>query len=52
MISENFLTQTLTGKNTALDNLRLRLQSLELNIKDYSEKNKNLSVLIENLNIM
>jgi chemotaxis protein MotB len=50
MISENFLTQTLTGKNTALDNLRLRLQSLELNIKDYSKKNKNLSSLIENLN--
>ena len=35
-----FLTQSLTGKNTALDNLREKLQSLELNIKDSSEKIK------------
>lgn len=51
MISENFLTQTLTGKNTALDNLRLKLQSLELNIKDSTEKNKNLSNLLMQLNV-
>ena len=50
MISENFLTQSLTGKNTALDNLREKLQSLELNIKDSSEKNKNLSNLLFELN--
>ncbi len=50
MISENFLTQALTGKNTALDNLRLRLQSLELNIKDSAEKNQNLSELLNKLN--
>ena len=50
MISENFLTQSLTGKNTALDNLRDKLQSLELNIKDSSEKNKNLSNLLFELN--
>ena len=50
MISENFLTQSLTGKNTALDNLREKLQSLELNIKDSAEKNKNLSSLLLELN--
>ena len=50
MISENFLTQSLTGKNTALNNLREKLQSLELNIKDSSEKNKNLSNLLFELN--
>ncbi len=50
MISENFLTQSLTGKNTALDNLREKLQSLELNIKDSSEKNKDLSNLLFELN--
>ncbi len=50
MISENFLTQSLTGKNTALDNLRIKLKSLELNIKDSSEKNKNLSSLLLQLN--
>ena len=50
MISENFLTQSLTGKNTALDNLREKLQSLELNIKDSSEKNRNLSNLLFELN--
>ncbi len=50
MISENFLTQSLTGKNTALDNLRTKLQSLELDIKDSSEKNKNLSNLLYKLN--
>ena len=50
MISENFLTQSLTGKNTALDNLKEKLQSLELNIKDSSEKNKNLSNLLLELN--
>ncbi len=50
MISENFLTQSLTGKNTALDNLRKKLQSLELNIQDSSEKNKNLSNLLFELN--
>ena len=50
MISENFLTQSLTGKNTALDNLREKLQSLELSAKDSSEKNKNLSNLLFELN--
>ena len=50
MISENFLTQSLTGKNTALDNLREKLQSLELNIEDSLEKNKNLSNLLFELN--
>ena len=50
MISENFLTQSLTGKNTALNNLREKLQSLELSIKDSSEKNKNLSNLLFELN--
>ena len=50
MISENFLTQSLTGKNTALDNLREKLQSLELNIQESSEKNKNLSNLLFELN--
>ena len=33
MISENFLTQAIFGKNTALDNLRSRIKSLELNIE-------------------
>ena len=51
MISENFLTQSLTGKNTALDNLRLKIQSLELNIEDSSKKNKSLSDLLDTLNI-
>ena len=50
MISENFLTQSLTGKNNALDNLRTRLQSLELDVKDSSEKNQNLSNLLLQLN--
>ena len=51
MISENFLTQSLTGKNTALDNLKLKIQSLELNIEDSSNKNKSLSNLLDTLNI-
>ena len=51
MISENFLTQSLTGKNTALENLRLKIQSLELNIEDSSKKNKSLSNLFDALNI-
>ena len=50
MISENFLTQSLTGKNTALDNLRTKLKSLELDIKDSSEKNKDLSNSLIQLN--
>ncbi len=50
MISENFLTQSLTGKNTALDNLRLKIQSLELNIEDNSKKNKSLTDLLNSLN--
>ena len=50
MISENFLTQSLTGKNNALDNLRIKLQSLELDIKYSSEKNKELSNLLLQLN--
>ena len=50
MISENFLTQSLTGKNTALDNLRTKLKSLELDIKHSSEKNKDLSNSLIQLN--
>ncbi|MAH89494.1 MAG: hypothetical protein CMJ06_05625 [Pelagibacterales bacterium] len=50
MVSENFLTQSLTGKNTALDNLRLKIETLELNIKDSSKKNKSLSNLLDALN--
>ena len=51
MISENFLTQSLTGKNTALDNLRIKIQSLELNMQGSIEKNKNLTNLLAQLNI-
>ena len=51
MISENFLTQSLTGKNTALDNLRIKIQSLELNMQGSIEKNKNLTNMLAQLNI-
>ena len=44
------MTQSLTGKNTALDNLRTKLKSLELDIKDSSEKNKDLSNSLIQLN--
>ena len=51
MISENFLTQAIFGKNTALDNLRSRIKSLELNIEEGTEENIKLSKLLKNLNI-
>ena len=50
MISENFLTQAITGKNTALDNLRSRILSLELEIGEKDGTNKKLSDLLETLN--
>ncbi len=50
MISENFLTQALSGKNTALDNLRLKLKSLELEVDQTSKENSNLSSLLDTLN--
>ena len=50
MISENFLTQALSGKNTALDTLRLKLKSLELEVDQTSKENSNLSSLLNTLN--
>ena len=48
MISENFLTQSLTGKNTALDNLREKLQSLE---KKETNVDKNFSSGLEKFKV-
>ena len=50
MISENFLTQAISGKNTALENLRSRIYSLELDLEEKKEKNSSLADLLENLN--
>ena len=50
MISENFLTQAISGKNTALNNLRLKMYSLESDLEKKSEKNSTLSDLLLNLN--
>ena len=50
MISENFLTQAITGKNTILDQLRSKVLSLELNLKNTKEEKSSLSELINNLN--
>lgn len=50
MISENFLTQAISGKNTALDNLRSKMYSLKLDLEKKAEKNNTLSDLLLNLN--
>ena len=49
MISENFLTQAITGKNNILDQLRSKVLSLELNLKNTKEEKLSLSELINNL---
>ncbi len=50
MISENFLTQAISGKNTALNTLRSKLYSLELDLEKKAEKNSTLVDLLSTLN--
>ena len=50
MISENFLTQAISGKNTALDNLRSKMYSLKLDLEEKAEKNITLTDLLTKLN--
>lgn len=50
MISENFLTQAISGKNIALENLRSKMNSLELDLEEKSQKNSTLADSLENLN--
>ena len=50
MISENFLTQAISGKNTALDNLRSKMYSLKLDLNEKAKKNSTLTDLLTKLN--
>ena len=50
MISENFLTQAISGKNTALDNLRSKMYSLKLDLDEKAKKNSTLTDLLTKLN--
>ena len=50
MISENFLTQAISGKDTALNKLRDKMLSLELDLQKKNYKNLKLSELLSSLN--
>jgi len=50
MISENFLTQAISGKNTALDNLRSKMYSLKLDLDEKTKKNSTLTDSLTKLN--
>ena len=50
MISQTFLTQSISGKNAALQNLRNQLKKLDADLDKNIVKNKKLSELIATLN--
>ena len=50
MISQTFLTQSISGKNAALQSLKLQLQKLDSDLEENIGKNKKLSDLIAALN--
>ncbi|MBF96796.1 MAG: Motility protein B [Alphaproteobacteria bacterium MarineAlpha9_Bin4] len=50
MISQTFLTQSISGKNAALQSLRDQLQKLDSDLEENMGKNKKLSELIATLN--
>ena len=50
MISQTFLTQSISGKDAALQNLRNQLQRLDADLDENIVKNKKLSELIATLN--
>ncbi len=49
MISQTFLTQSISGKNAALQSLRSQLQKLDSDLEENLGKNKKLSELIATL---
>ena len=48
MISQSFLTQAISGKDTALDNLRVQLMRLDKDLKENRNEKAKLSELILN----
>ena len=50
MISQTFLTQSISGKNAALQSLNTQLQKLDSDLKKNKFENKKLSELISALN--
>ncbi len=50
MISQTFLTQSISGKDAALQNLKIQLQKLDADLDKNIGKNKKLSELIVTLN--
>ena len=51
MISQSFLTQAISGKDIALDNLRIQLMRLDQDLKANKKEKAKLSDLILNLNL-